>query len=130
MVDCQLWRRCQYCHHHLNKASTEDAIGRKWGPFGYRPARPNPNAPKMQELTIAQNPTPQLGTTLHSNTIAQPIVTVQPGTVSAYDIVGAPLILEFDKIFLRTAVPPNESDIVFSAADLALWADYFWKGVK
>jgi hypothetical protein len=121
------------------KPAQKTVLVEKWCPSpapGYRPAtraHPNPNTPiptKVRELTITQNPTPQLRTTLHSNTIAQPIVTVQPGTVSAYDIAGAPLILEFDKIFLRTAVPPNESDVVFSAADLALWVDYFWKGVK
>jgi len=35
------------------------------------------------------------------------------------------LIVEFDKIFLRSPVLP-ERDISFSAVDLAPWAEYVW----
>jgi hypothetical protein len=38
---------------------------------------------------------------------------------------GGPLVLEFDKIFLRPAVPP-ESDITFTAQDLSTWAAQIW----
>ena len=37
---------------------------------------------------------------------------------------GAPLTLEFDKVFDRLANPPNEHDIVFSGQDLAEWASW------
>jgi hypothetical protein len=45
-------------------------------------------------------------------------------------VTGAlPLVLEFQKIFLRPAIPP-ECDITFSEEDLSVWADDFWKSVK
>lgn len=42
---------------------------------------------------------------------------------------GAPLILEFQKIFLRQAVPPLEHDFTFTAQDLSAFATNFWRGV-
>jgi hypothetical protein len=44
---------------------------------------------------------------------------------STNTVTGAPLILDFDKIFLRPAVPP-ESDITFTAQDLSTWAARIW----
>jgi hypothetical protein len=41
-------------------------------------------------------------------------------------VIGAPLILEFQKVFLRQAVPP-EGDFIFTAPDLASWAADFWE---
>ncbi|KFY85252.1 hypothetical protein V500_08576 [Pseudogymnoascus sp. VKM F-4518 (FW-2643)] len=38
---------------------------------------------------------------------------------------GAPLVLEFVKVFERAAVPP-EGDIVFSAQELLVWAEKVW----
>jgi hypothetical protein len=42
---------------------------------------------------------------------------------------GAPLTLEFQKIFLRQAVPPQEHDFTFTAQDLLEYATDFWDGV-
>jgi hypothetical protein len=42
---------------------------------------------------------------------------------------GAPLTLEFQKIFLRQAVPPQEHDFTFTAQDLSEFATDFWGGV-
>src|SRR4051794_19288041 len=39
---------------------------------------------------------------------------------------GAPLTLEFRKIFLRQAVPPLEHDFTFTAQDLSAFATNFW----
>ena len=43
---------------------------------------------------------------------------------------GAPLTLEFPKIFLRQAVPPLEHDITFTAQDLSEFATDFWTGTR
>jgi len=42
---------------------------------------------------------------------------------------GAPLTLEFQKIFLHQAVPPQEHDFTFTAQDLSEFATDFWGGV-
>ena len=42
---------------------------------------------------------------------------------------GAPLTLEFRKIFLRQAVPPLEHDFTFIGQDLSAFADIFWRSV-
>ena len=42
---------------------------------------------------------------------------------------GAPLTLEFQKIFLRQAVPTREHDFWFTAQDLLGIATVFWAGV-
>jgi hypothetical protein len=52
-------------------------------------------------------------------------ITIMPNNV----ITGSPLVLEFQKIFLRPSVL-LESDIIFTAADLSGWADAFWRVVK
>lgn len=44
-------------------------------------------------------------------------------SVSLYQITGAPLILEFAEVISRPPASPTENDVVFSAADLARWAD-------
>ena len=43
---------------------------------------------------------------------------------------GAPLALEFQKIFLRQAVPPLEHDFTFTAQDLSTFATVFWGSVQ
>jgi len=103
------------------KPRQKTLVVEKWCPSPPPASRP---AARAQVITITQNPTPR------RDNIAQQVVTVQSGTGSTYGVVRAPLILEFDKIMLRAPVPPNESDIIFTADDLALWADYFWKGLK
>ena len=42
---------------------------------------------------------------------------------------GAPLTLEFDKVFDRPANAPNEHDVVFNGQDLAEWASWLWVGL-
>jgi len=97
---------------HLEKWRLAPALGN-------RPAtraRPNPKSEtptKIQEITIVQTP-----------------AAAQPGTIPTYNVTGAPVILEFDKLLLRPPVPPNETDVVFSVADLESWADFFWSGIK
>jgi hypothetical protein len=69
------------------------------------PTRAFPNAPNI--------PPPLIPTKMHEITILQNTVT------------GAPLVLEFDKIFLRPAVLP-ETDITFTAQELSTWAAGIW----
>ncbi|ELR03680.1 hypothetical protein VC83_00364 [Pseudogymnoascus destructans] len=60
-----------------------------------------------------------------SNAQQVPIRT-QEISISDVAITGAPLVLEFPKIFERAAVPP-EGDVVFSAQELRMWADDVWQ---
>jgi hypothetical protein len=46
-------------------------------------------------------------------------------TIDQNTVTGAPLVFEFDKIFLRPAVPP-ETDIIFTAQVLSTWAARIW----
>jgi len=49
-------------------------------------------------------------------------ISISPGAIT-----GAPLVLEFQKVFLRLAVPPEpENDITFTAQELSDWAAHFW----
>ena len=43
---------------------------------------------------------------------------------------GAPLTLEFPKIFLRQAVPPQEHDFTFTRQDLEEFATDFWSALQ
>jgi hypothetical protein len=84
-----------------------------------------------QELTVVQNPTPQQGPIAQASP-GQQVATVQPPTDPSgkiwahYDVVGAPLTLPFNKIFLRAPVPP-EQDFDISALDLAQCACSIWE---
>jgi hypothetical protein len=49
-------------------------------------------------------------------------------TIDPNNIAGAPLVLEFQKIFLRLAILP-EIDFIFSAQELSSWAADIWAGV-
>lgn len=42
---------------------------------------------------------------------------------------GAPLVLEFDKVFCRQPVPPLEQDILFAQQELEQWAQMLWVGI-
>jgi hypothetical protein len=53
---------------------------------------------------------------------------VQGISINKNIINGAPFILEFHKIFLRPAVPP-EGDFRFTAQDLSDFATKFWNGL-
>jgi hypothetical protein len=77
---------------------------------GRRPStRAVPNNPNI--------PPPQIPTKTQE-------ITIIPNTVT-----GAPLVLEFEKIFLRPAVLP-ESDIIFTGQELSDWAANFWQGLR
>jgi hypothetical protein len=72
----------------------------------------------------------QRATRAHSNPNTQIPSQIQEITIMPNNIVtGSPLVLEFQKIFLRPPVLP-ESDITFTAADLSRWADIFWQSVE
>jgi hypothetical protein len=45
-------------------------------------------------------------------------------------VTGAPLTLEFQKIFLRQAVPPLEHDYTFTDQDLLAFGTFFWGSVQ
>ena len=86
-----------------------------------RPVHANPpvpaNRPATRSMTTAAAQTPTLiqAITIDSNS----------NTVN-----GAPLTLEFQKIFLRQAVPPLEHDFTFTAQDLSAFATNFWAGLQ
>jgi len=74
-------------------------------------ANPNGNNPvpiptNMQVIVITENPT-------------------APPQAPTYTIIGAPLVLEFDKLLLRAPVPP-EGNVVFAAPQLSEWARRIW----
>jgi hypothetical protein len=47
-------------------------------------------------------------------------------SVAPSQIQGTPLILEFDQVFSRRPNPPNERDLILTAADLDSWARFLW----
>jgi hypothetical protein len=80
-------------------------------PAGPRPTtraiNPNTLIPTMvQQIIVTQNP-------------------VVPPAPATYTVVGAPLILGFQNLFLRPPVPP-EADIIVNAALLQGWAIHTW----
>ena len=84
--------------------------------IGRRPStRAFPNAHNILRPLV---PTATTEITIASNT---PIGTPLP-------VIGAPLVLEFDKLFLRPAVLP-ETDITFTVQDLSNLAAKFWISV-
>jgi hypothetical protein len=71
-----------------------------------------PNSRPFSTLNVAPPP-PQISTKIHE-------ITIIPNTVT-----GNPLVLEFAKIFLRPAIPP-ETDFILTGQELAAWAANFW----
>jgi len=70
------------------------------------------------------------------NTIPMPLpiqrITVTAnatGAITPNEVTGAPLVLDFDKIFLRQSIAP-QTDFTFTANDLANFATYLWNGVE
>jgi hypothetical protein len=47
-------------------------------------------------------------------------------SVTPSQIQGTPLILEFDQVFSRQPNPPNERDLILTAADLDEWVGLLW----
>ena len=90
-----------------------------------RPVPANPNRPATRSITRAApnpppNQPPQTPTQIQAITIDSNSNTVN----------GAPLTLEFRKIFLRQAVPPLEHDFTFTAQDLSAFATTFWAALQ
>ena len=75
------------------------------------------NRPATRSMTraAAQTPTQIQAITIDSNS----------NTVN-----GAPLTLEFRKIFLRQAVPPVEHDFTFTTQNLLAYATNFWARLR
>jgi hypothetical protein len=63
----------------------------------------------------------------NAHNIPRPLIPtkIQEITIVSNTVTGAPLVLEFDKIFLRPAVLP-ETDITFTAQQLSTWASGIW----
>ena len=80
-----------------------------------RPVPTNRPATRSVTRAAAQTPTQIQAITINSNS----------NTVN-----GAPLTLEFRKIFLRQAVPPLEHDFTFTAQDLSAFATNFWGALQ
>src|SRR5256885_4925662 len=80
------------------------------------------NWPATRSITRAvatpPNPPPQTPTQIQA-------ITIDSNTVN-----GAPLTLEFRKIFLRQAVPPLEHDFTFNAQDLSTFVTTFWRSMQ
>jgi hypothetical protein len=51
------------------------------------------------------------------------------GAITPNDVTGAPLVLHFDKIFLRRPTLP-QTDLTFTADELADFATKFWERVQ
>src|SRR5271155_1216219 len=80
-----------------------------------RPVPANRPVTRSMTRTAAQTPTQIQAITINSNS----------NTVN-----GAPLTLEFRKIFLRQAVPPLEHDFTFTTQDLLEFATDFWAALQ
>jgi hypothetical protein len=79
------------------------------------------NRPVSANRPATRSNTTQIPTKIQAITIDS---TSNPPTVD-----GAPLTLEFQKVFLRQAVPPLEQDFTFTRQNLLAFADVFWRGV-
>jgi len=105
--------------------TTRTMIIEKWE---NRPVSANPpvpaNRPATRSVTrAAANPPNQ---PLQTPTQIQAI-TIDPNSNT---VNGAPLTLEFQKIFLRQAIPPLEHDFTFTAQDLSKMVTYIWSGLQ
>ena len=72
-----------------------------------------PPPPRPQTRSVTNSPVADVPTKIQE-------ITIEPNTVT-----GAPLVLEFQKVFLRQAIPP-EADFSFSAQDLQNYAADLW----
>src|SRR2546429_3620955 len=99
MVACELWRERKDCYCRRSKANRNENIYRKVGA---------PNPPNIPPQNRSRVPTKMKSITIIPN-----------------NVTGAPVVLEFQKVFLRPAVAP-ESDIIFTAQELSAWAAFFW----
>ena len=89
--------------------------------------RPVPaNRPATRSITSAAAPQTPTQTPTHTPTQIQAItINSDSNTVP-----GAPLTLEFQKIFLRQAIPTLEHDFTFTAQDLRAFATHCWAALQ
>jgi hypothetical protein len=80
---------------------------------------------KWENRPVPANRPATRSNTTHTPTQTQ-VITIDSNSNTAN---GAPLILEFQKIFLRQAIPPLEHDFTFTRQDLLAFATIFWRGV-
>jgi hypothetical protein len=78
------------------------------------------NRPVPANRPVTRSNTTQIATRTQAITINS-----TPNSVN-----GAPLTLEFQKIFLRQAVPPLEHDFTFTRQDLLEFATDFWSALR
>jgi len=83
------------------------------------PARPNTRANPATPIPI------QIPTRIQQITI-RPNAT---GAITPNEVTGAPLVLHFEKIFLRQPIAP-QTDLTFTANELAEFATDFWDCLK
>jgi hypothetical protein len=76
-------------------------------------------------------PAPPTRPSTRSNTTQVPTL-IQAITIDSNSnaVHGAPLILGFQEIFLRQAVPPLEHDFTFTTQDLLAYATNLWAGLQ
>lgn len=77
------------------------------------------NMPRTRSVTRAAN---ALNPPLQTPTPIQEITVDSTSNT----VTGAPLTVEFRKIFLRQPVPPQEQDFTFTTQDLSNWASCVW----
>jgi hypothetical protein len=85
-----------------------------------RPVPANPPVPTNRPVTRSITRALAIPTQIQAITINSNSNTVN----------GAPLTLEFQKIFLRQAVPPLEHDFTFTRQDLLAYATNLWAGLQ
>jgi hypothetical protein len=83
---------------------------------------------KIEKWEPGQAPTTRSSARLNPSN-AYPVQTAELDIDPGLTVTGAPLVLEFQKIFDRPSVPPTERDIVFTAQDLIDWAGLIWQGL-
>jgi hypothetical protein len=89
------------------------------------------NAPAPARPNTRANPASLIPIPIPIPTLIQRI-TIRPNTTGAItpnEVTGAPLVLHFEKIFLRQPIAP-QTDFIFTANELAEFATDFWDGVK
>jgi hypothetical protein len=76
-------------------------------------------------LTTGRRSTLRSATNTLNNLRPQIPTRIQEITITQNTVTGGPLVLEFQKIFLRPAVLP-ESDLTFTTQELSAWAARVW----
>lgn len=98
----------------------------------------NSNGQVNMVITIHVNPTSkkiQIEKWVSGSSATQAVFPTRTAQISIdqsttpFITAGAPLVLEFDKVFCRQPVPPLEQDILFTQQELEQWAQMLWVGI-